>query len=203
MAARRRSGTVGDLRTQPGRHPYLAHAAASRRLTAAFPLCGVLPQQDEAISLTLFRPLAARREKLMAAINALTRRVPRLPLPVPAYLSLAPDQCRSAPYPGQPAQKPFELSSGLRPALFNAAFPRACAARFTCSTPGTTPCSLRRWPCPPSTCCTLPYKRLIWLPHGRASGRHEPIALPLYGPDGLRGLHGPGPALRLEATDAP
>lgn len=66
----------------------LAHAASSRRLTAAFPICGILPQQSEAIALTLFGPLAARRQKLMGAINALARRMPRLPLPVLAYLSL-------------------------------------------------------------------------------------------------------------------
>lgn len=66
----------------------LAHAAASRGLTAAFPICGVLPQMAEAISLTLFHRLAARRERLMAGINALASSLPRLALPVPAYLSL-------------------------------------------------------------------------------------------------------------------
>lgn len=66
----------------------LAHAAASRRLTAAFPICGILPQRPEAIELTLFRALADRRAALMSWINFLARWLPRLPLPVPAYLSL-------------------------------------------------------------------------------------------------------------------
>lgn len=66
----------------------LAHAAASNRLTAAFPICGILPQRPEAIELTLFRALGSRRAALMARINLLARWLPRLPLPVPTYLSL-------------------------------------------------------------------------------------------------------------------
>ncbi|WP_165069862.1 alpha/beta fold hydrolase [Desulfovibrio sp. ZJ200] len=66
----------------------LAHAAASRRLTAAFPICGILPQRPEAIELTLFRALGSRRAALMTWLNALARWLPRLPLPVSAYLSL-------------------------------------------------------------------------------------------------------------------
>lgn len=65
----------------------LAHAGASQKITAAFPLCGVLPQQPEAISLTHFRPLAAKREQFLHGLRCLARLMPRLPLMLPMYLS--------------------------------------------------------------------------------------------------------------------
>ena len=54
-----------------------------------------MPQQSEAIALTLFGPLAARRQKLMGAINALARRMPRLPLPVLAPAELDALDCEA------------------------------------------------------------------------------------------------------------
>lgn len=64
----------------------LAHAAASDGITAAFPITGILPQMPEAIQLTRFAPWAARRKKLEAAITRMAHGLPRLPVPLQAYL---------------------------------------------------------------------------------------------------------------------
>jgi len=64
----------------------LAHAAASSRLMAAFPITGILPQMCEAIYLTRFASMADRRQKIAAIFAALARWLPRLPLPLHAYL---------------------------------------------------------------------------------------------------------------------
>ena len=64
----------------------LAHAAASSRLMAAFPITGILPQMREAIYLTRFASMADRRQKIAAIFAALARWLPRLPLPLHAYL---------------------------------------------------------------------------------------------------------------------
>ncbi|MDR3362024.1 MAG: alpha/beta fold hydrolase [Desulfovibrio sp.] len=66
----------------------LAHAAVSQGLTAAFPVCGVLPQQKESIELTLFRPYTEKRDRLLRIISSLAARIPWLPVPLVAYLSL-------------------------------------------------------------------------------------------------------------------
>lgn len=181
----------------------LAHAAASRRLAAAFPICGVLPQQDEAISLTLFRPLAARRQKLMAAINALARRVPRLPLPVPAYLSLRRisagarhirvnrRKSRSS-YPLAFLASLFNarLSPRLRCPLylFNAKDDALFTPTLTLST-----FDLLRAPC----------KRLIWLPGGGHLAAMNPQFCRYIARTVAAACAGLGLPLRLEATDAP
>lgn len=64
----------------------LAHAAASPGLTAAFPITGVLPQMREAVYLTRFAALADRRHEIEAFFSVLARWLPRLPLPLQAYL---------------------------------------------------------------------------------------------------------------------
>ena len=181
----------------------LAHAAASRRLAAAFPICGVLPQQDEAISLTLFRPLAARREKLMAAINALARRVPRLPLPVPAYLSL----CR--------------ISAGARHIRVNrrksrSSYPLAfLASLFNARLSPRLRCPLYLFNAEDDALFTptlalstfdllrAPYKRLIWLPNGGHLAAMHPLLCRYIARTTAAACSGLGLPLRLEATDAP
>ncbi|MBQ9405139.1 MAG: alpha/beta fold hydrolase [Desulfovibrio sp.] len=65
----------------------LAHAAASSTVVGAFPITGVLPQTPEAIGLTHFQPLAKHRTPLIQSIAAWARLVPRLPVPLQAYLS--------------------------------------------------------------------------------------------------------------------
>lgn len=64
----------------------LAHAASSRRPLAAFPITGILPQQKEAIGLTIFKNW--ERQKLQKAIVRSACYLPHLPIPLPAYLSL-------------------------------------------------------------------------------------------------------------------
>lgn len=65
-----------------------AHAGRSRTLTAAFPICTILPQMPEAIGLTRFARFATRRARLERTFAALGRILPRLPLTVSCYLSL-------------------------------------------------------------------------------------------------------------------
>ena len=65
----------------------LAHAAASTGIVAAFPITGVLPQMREAVYLTRFAALADSRQKIESAFSTLARWLPRLPLPLHAYLA--------------------------------------------------------------------------------------------------------------------
>ena len=65
----------------------LAHAAASSGIMASFPITAVLPQMREAIYLTRFAALADRRQKIEALFASLARWLPRLPLPLHAYLA--------------------------------------------------------------------------------------------------------------------
>ena len=65
----------------------LAHAAASSDIVAAFPITGVLPQLREAIYLTRFAALADRRQQIEEVFATLARWLPRLPLPLHAYLA--------------------------------------------------------------------------------------------------------------------
>lgn len=65
----------------------LAHAAASSGIVASFPITAVLPQMREAIYLTRFAALADRRQKIEALFASLARWLPRLPLPLHAYLA--------------------------------------------------------------------------------------------------------------------
>ena len=65
----------------------LAHAAASPGIVASFPITAVLPQMREAVYLTRFAALADRRQTIESAFAALARWLPRLPLPLHAYLA--------------------------------------------------------------------------------------------------------------------
>ncbi len=64
----------------------LAHATASPNIVASFPITAVLPQMREAVYLTRFAALADRRQNIESAFAALARWLPRLPLPLHAYL---------------------------------------------------------------------------------------------------------------------
>lgn len=181
----------------------LAHAAASRRLTAAFPLCGVLPQQDEAISLTLFRP-AGRAARKTDGRHQRSDPSRAAPAPAGARLSFpAPDQCRSAPYPGQPAQKPFELSSAFLASLFNARLsPRLRCPLYLFNARDdalfTPTLALSTF-----DLLHAPYKRLIWLPHGGHLAAMNPLLCRYMARTASAACAGLGLPLRLEATDAP
>lgn len=67
----------------------LAHAAASRSCSAAFSICAAFPQTPGAASLTLFKPLAHKRAAIMKGVDFLAAYLPRLPIPLPFYLSLS------------------------------------------------------------------------------------------------------------------
>lgn len=67
----------------------LAHAAQSSRLSLTLPIAGCYPQQDDAITLTLFSRWQTRRSRLQNALRTAARRFPRLPIPLQAYLSPA------------------------------------------------------------------------------------------------------------------
>ena len=54
---------------------------------ASFPITAVLPQMREAVYLTRFAALADRRQTIESAFAALARWLPRLPLPLHAYLA--------------------------------------------------------------------------------------------------------------------
>lgn len=66
----------------------LAHAAHSSALAAALPIAGCYPQQSDAILLTRFARWQAQRARLQSFIDAAARRLPRLPVPLWAYLSV-------------------------------------------------------------------------------------------------------------------
>lgn len=66
----------------------LAHGAAPHGLTAVSAISGVLPQMDEAAGITLFRPFDRWRAQIIAGMNWLAEKIPALPIPLPAYLSL-------------------------------------------------------------------------------------------------------------------
>lgn len=66
----------------------LAHAAWSSALAAALPIAGCYPQQSDAILLTRFARWQAQRPRLQSFIDAAAHRLPRLPVPLWAYLSL-------------------------------------------------------------------------------------------------------------------
>lgn len=67
----------------------LAHAAQSSALAAALPIAGCYPQQSDAILLTRFARWQAQRPRLQSLIDTAARRLPRLPVPLWAYLSLS------------------------------------------------------------------------------------------------------------------
>ena len=66
----------------------MAHAAASQGLTAAFPITGTLPQNNDTMDLTLFRRWKNKRREFAASLNAAAGWLPHLPLPLSAYLSV-------------------------------------------------------------------------------------------------------------------
>lgn len=66
----------------------LAHACASRTLTAAFAISAVFPRMPDAIGLTRFASLAGQRQRLLRLVKQLAAVLPGLPVPLPAYLEL-------------------------------------------------------------------------------------------------------------------
>ena len=66
----------------------MAHAAASQKLVAAFPIAGILPQSDRLMDLTIFRRWSNKKHEFAATLRFLARWLPRLPMPLQSYLSV-------------------------------------------------------------------------------------------------------------------
>lgn len=66
----------------------LAHAAASKRISAAFLISAVYPDLDMAIELTRFAPFRAFRGALLNLLGRVAKVWPSLPVPLPVYLHL-------------------------------------------------------------------------------------------------------------------
>lgn len=157
----------------------LAHAAASGNIPAAFAICAAFPQAPESMDLTLFRPLRGWRRQCLAVIMGLARLLPRLPLPMPFYispqkilagkkapLSMGRDKGRAA--------YPLEFLASL----FNARLPLACNGFFHLIAAKNdalfTPRIIKRT----FNRIKAPRKRLIWLEEG---GHMAPMNLYLAG----------------------
>lgn len=66
----------------------MAHAGRSDRITAAFSLCSAFPRMARAIELTHFASLWKHRATILEYIKKAAGLLPRLPVPLPFYLSL-------------------------------------------------------------------------------------------------------------------
>ena len=136
----------------------LAHAAASSGIVASFPITAVLPQMREAIYLTRFAALADRRQKIEALFASLARWLPRLPLPLHAYL--APGRilagARRTVTNRHKARFSYPLHSW--PACSTHTCQPRCVAPCACSVPVTMPCLPRPSFRPPLTAWRLRLK---------------------------------------------
>ena len=144
----------------------LAHAAASSTLAAAFPITGVLPQMPEAVSLTRFASLADHRQDIVRIFNALARWLPRLPLPLMAYLE--PGRIISGARRTETSRRRTRLTY---PLLF-------LASLFSAHVPNQLHCPLYLFSAHNDAlftpaiiqatfdCLEAPSKKLVWLPGG-------------------------------------
>lgn len=67
----------------------LAHATRDRDIKAAFPLCTLLPHMAGASTVTIFRCFETYKKQLLLSLRCLATLLPRLPMPLTAYLSLS------------------------------------------------------------------------------------------------------------------
>ncbi|MDD4702348.1 MAG: alpha/beta fold hydrolase, partial [Desulfovibrio sp.] len=144
----------------------LAHAATSRGLTAAFPITGILLQNDDAIELTHFKRWKEHRPKLTAIINTAARWLPRLPMPLVSYLSVP------------------RITSGARRIVYDRKYTRLAyplaflASLFSARVPNELHCPLYFFSAVNDALFTpnitrgtfeqlqAPVKKLLWLPGG-------------------------------------
>lgn len=178
----------------------LAHAAASRELTAAFPITGVLPQDDDAIELTLFKRWKGQRRHLTANINAVARLLPRLPLPLLSYLSVR------------------RITSGARRIVYDRKYSRLTyplaflASLFSTGVATELHCPLYFFSAindalftPDSTRATFeqlqaPAKKLLWLPGGGHLAAMNPPLCRFMARHAAAACAGLGLPLQLEKT---
>ena len=67
----------------------LAHAAADPRISAAFPLCTLLPQHPRAGEVTRFARWLRHKERILHILRTVDRLLPWFPVIIPMYLNLA------------------------------------------------------------------------------------------------------------------
>ncbi len=68
----------------------LAHAVHNPTVSAIFPITTLLPQRDDAGTITRLQPLLKHKELLLAFMRFVARCIPFLPIPFWAYLKLSP-----------------------------------------------------------------------------------------------------------------
>lgn len=180
----------------------MAHAAASRELTAAFPITGTLPQNNDAVDLTRFSHWKNRRHEFLANINALARWLPRLPLPLLAYLSVR------------------RITSGARRIVYDRkgsrlTYPLAfLASLFSANVSEEMHCPLYFFSAvndalftPANTQATFemlraPVKKLLWLPGGGHLAAMNPPLCRFIARYAAAVCAGQGLPLRMEANEA-
>lgn len=180
----------------------LAHAAASQGLTAAFPITGTLPQSDDAVDLTRFRRWKSRRREITANINALARWLPRLALPLPAYLSVR------------------RITSGARRIVYDRKHSRLTyplaflASLFSANVSEEMHCPLYFFSAvndalftPANTKATFemlraPVKKLLWLPGGGHLAAMNPPLCRFIARHAAAVCAGQGLPLQMEASQA-
>ncbi|MBQ3059415.1 MAG: alpha/beta fold hydrolase [Desulfovibrio sp.] len=143
----------------------LAHASISDKLRLAFPITGILPQQKEALTLTRF--IGCRnRLRFQKGIEVLACCLPRLPIPLPVYLSIKRICANACHIRSNRRRGRLSYPLGFLASLFKAhvnpvmncpvyLFNALDDALFTSELALTT-----------FTLLQAPHKRLIWLPNG-------------------------------------
>lgn len=178
----------------------LAHAGASTGLTAAFPITGVLPQMREAVYLTRFAGLADRRADIERVFRTLARWLPRLPMPLQAYL------------------EPWRIISGARRTVSNRrkarlSYPLGFLASLFCARlPNVLHCPLCFFSAQNDALFTpaiiqatfdsleAPSKKLVWLPGGGHLAAMNPRLCRFTARTAAAVCAGLGLPLRLERT---
>lgn len=180
----------------------LAHAAASSTLGAAFPITGVLPQMPEAVMLTRFAKFADRRQDIERTFSALARWLPRLPLPLMAYLA------------------PWRIISGTRRTVTSRRRSRLTyplcflASLFSAHIPNQLHCPLYFFSAQNDALFTpaiiqatfdsleAPSKKLVWLPGGGHLAAMNPPLCRFVARTAASACAGLGLPLHLEQTGA-
>lgn len=180
----------------------LAHAAASPSLTAAFPITGVLPQMPEAINLTRFGGLAERRQDVERIFSTLARWLPRLPMPLQAYL--APGRIISGARRTLTSRRKSRLTYPLcfLSSLFNARVPNRlhCPLYFFSAQNDAlfTPAIIQAT----FNIIEAPSKKLVWLPGGGHLAAMNPPLCRFAARTAAAACAGLGLPLHLEQTRA-
>lgn len=180
----------------------MAHAAASRGLTAAFPITGTLPQSNDAVDLTRFRHWKNRRHEFLANVNAAARWLPRLPLPLLAYLSVRriTSGARRIVYDRKGSRLTYPLAFLASLFSANVSEEMHCPLYFFSAvndalfTPANTQATFEK--------LRAPVKKLLWLPGGGHLAAMNPPLCRFIARYAAAVCAGQGLPLRMEANEA-